>query len=752
MEQKNITHEAQAFHRAVASFCSIGNDRLVPYEALPTIFRRLGVNLRDDEVYALVREHLPEDGTVISESLLLDIFLGWLANTKSKLRHDTDPIMQPRNLEIKFIRAHTVPRAFWIVLVMTCALVQWASVLSRDADSGILHRTIEPISALIFDIVCSVLFAIDIVLWARTRSSTSAFVSDDPRVVACSYFKSWFFVLDLLATIPFDVVFLLVNLPAPSGILSHLRLLKVIRFILQWIRDRSTLQAPLTPTTITVFFRIIPMWLLLYLIMAILFVCAAVLQSVSPRMNFLQSVYAVIQIFTTVGYGDHVHTADWKPIWFTIFLFFLGLLVNAVGIGRLVGLIQLKNAKSNADEKLRETLAVLQYFNVPTLLQREILSFQNHALSNDVTGTFSDELSGLPESFHRGLVMQKRIDTLRQSELFAGAGNQVVVELVNAMVITNPEPEHYLSYACQPHGGLRFIFFGFVGRYDPTGQFITTLRTDDIYGYEGLADMKDETYTHKSLTYVHLAVLPAECIHIIAQKYPLFREIFEEKIPTCAAREQRANQKHHQNRRRSLRAASISNQSYSDLSISAYPNNNNAANNFDQQETSRFCQHPPPAEQGDPLESESPTAQLSRIRVVQREEEERSAEGAEKAMPPAIQIDSEGGGGGGDELSSDTDSDNDRDDRGTVGGTPPSVRWSDASRVTELTSVPLDDEEVVFLRELLPNLHEMRRRIEGLIEKKRAELKNKKDEEKCASHQRDHRQDNDNSMEHYSNR
>lgn len=505
----------------------------IAVDQVPDFFCKLGIVIQADTVRDLVREYISASTTELTHHELFDIFNDFRSGARMPLRGGEDRQLAPEVLKLSERRLQlpdSWPRVAWNLLMMFAALIHWIIVLKRDSDSGLWR---EPIPGYVAaDFVFSALYAADMGLIVFTVAFLQGHGTvDDEHEVARLYLRSPRFWLDLCSTVPLDVILSLAGAPVASGVFSHLRMFRVPRVFVMWVISNEQVW---TPQFVFVWFQVMPLWYLAYAFVAVLTVFATVFARITisngrTDVDFMMACYFIVQTFSTVGYGDIPLTED-NEMWFASFLVNFGLMFNAITIGRLVTMIQRTNAYETREDRVRETLAVLEYFNIPQQLQTEILSLQEHVLWNDTASAYHEQVSMLPQSMRDNMLLQTRIDVLTNVSHFSDAPVPVLRALATALVSTAYKPEEYISFAGDPHQGVRFLMFGFVARFDGRGRYVTTLKAGENFGFDGILTLDDERDSHKALSYCDLVILSSTKLLNILSRFPRYNEALQDRL------------------------------------------------------------------------------------------------------------------------------------------------------------------------------------------------------------------------------
>lgn len=538
-------NEFKCVREAFDAFASSDGYTIAESE-VPRFFQRVHAPITAELLHALLADVPGEDRGHYSFADVLQVYISWHQLAAVKLMSSAVWEKQPAckaALSTKMWLPDAHLRTVWNVVINSMIMVLWIAVLYRDSasepGSTLLNQKAEQWFAAICGI-STVLFAADIYVVANTVLVKRNGLVDDPVAVRQAYLHGWL-IPDVLSAIPLDMILDAAGAHVASAVFTHLRLIRMIRVFFIW---EVSGHIPVTPGFILFHYKVLPLVKLFYGMFALMHLFTASFIWVKQRSNgnkplegvpYITALYFVTQTFTTVGYGDVELSDDPAELWFAVLVMFLGLLLNGTIIGRLVALLQLGNANEAREEKLRSTLAVLQYFEIPRQLQVEILNFQRHVLWSYVDTAFHDVTAALPEAICDNVTIVYRVAALRQVKCFAEAHDVVLVAMARAMQPRPSKPEEYVSCCTDPHQGIRFLLFGFVDKLDARGRYILTHRTGDVFGLDGIVEMAEEAHNFKALSYCDMLALPADEFHSIIRQFPAFGAVVITSLRQAAA-------------------------------------------------------------------------------------------------------------------------------------------------------------------------------------------------------------------------
>lgn len=360
-------------------------------------------------------------------------------------------------------------------------------------------------------------------------------VEDDVKRCAVAYSKSWM-VPDMIAFIPWEVIFY--SLPTVSLVTRHLHLIKLFKLRRFW---RASGRMPMSATYIHFHFKTLPITLLLAQFMILLHFFAVAMIFIKTNYSddplveahsggyysYPVALYFVVYCFGTVGFGD-VDLSGTLEKWFACTVLLGTLAANAFITGKLISIMQKANIESERVNKLRETLAILQHFHIPSQLQDEVLQFQDHMLGHSLSTSYASVVEGLPLEMQSNISLFVKLRLLCSAPQLKSSHYIVQVAIAEALVNHVALPEQSIVAANEETTTMYFIAHGFADVYAPDGGHLTTLQTGDYFGdsmpYLGAPSL----VSVKALTYCDLWGLHRSDFLPLLERFPRFKRSVEE--------------------------------------------------------------------------------------------------------------------------------------------------------------------------------------------------------------------------------
>eukprot|EP00755_Sulcionema_specki_P020446 Sspe_Gene.71955::Locus_42779_Transcript_1_1_Confidence_1.000_Length_2201::g.71955::m.71955 len=384
----------------------------------------------------------------------------------------------------------------WSVGLLAVSLYFLVSVTLDDTFASWSWSVNLPI-----DIFCIVYYAVDIVIRFGVTSPSKLCTANR------RYVQKWF-VVDLLSTIPIDLVVLLIT--GDRGAHRALMHLHLVRFFhMPFLFDQPDNEA-IGATFVRLHYRVLPLVLTLFWILAISHLLITVHVSFvlkrpegdaldCPWETYVTSTYFVLYTVTTVGYGGDVEGVS--EMGFAIFLCLCGTIANAAIIGRLGKMIMAHDIRTDRRMKMVETLAVMEYFSLPSSLQQEVLAFQNHNLQHNMTQSYEQILRSLPQAMRQHISLYVRLRFIESVEMFKRAPGICKNILAETLVNVVFAPDQCIIEEGETLENMYFMYHGYADILDPIGQLVRTVKKGDYFGEVALLAEWRAEISVRTLTY-----------------------------------------------------------------------------------------------------------------------------------------------------------------------------------------------------------------------------------------------------------
>jgi hypothetical protein len=525
MKQKRSDDAATADDaRLRATFAKFDRDQSqsIDLSELADVMANLGVSMTQTQLGELVQQaNVNERGELEFEAFaqLLDI---WREAAKMKLFDEAGETESSRDkmrsaLSTKLLLPDSWGRCVFDALVLVTAVAYYTVILLDDAVQSGMD---PPVMAVEIAAVC--VFLADMCLSAVTYRG-----ADEPAAALKQYAASWLAV-DVLSVFPWGLVFT----GATGIVLRHIPFLKLLKISALW---RCSGRMPMSAMYITFHYKILPITLLaiFFGIMVHGFTIGLMLvkqaYAKDPLISdgtypYSAAVYFVIYTLGTVGFGNIDITEANEKLYCCLVLCG-SILSNGFVVGKLVAIMQRADLQKDRRGKLRQTLAVLDHFDLPHALQDEVLQFQDHLLGHALGASYASTLNGLPRELHSNINIVVKVRLLSCVQVFRPLHAVVKVALSQALVNVVLVPEQYVLGMGEEVKTMFFIAHGFVDVLGHNGTRIRTLSANAYFAAGMLIENVVSTVSVKALGYCDLWALARNDMLVLASKFPPLRKI-----------------------------------------------------------------------------------------------------------------------------------------------------------------------------------------------------------------------------------
>ncbi|XP_063073461.1 potassium voltage-gated channel subfamily H member 4a [Engraulis encrasicolus] len=450
----------------------------------------------------------------------------------------------------------------WLILIATfyvAVTVPYNVCFSSPGDGRDHGNTSDDCdstsrSTIVSDIAVEMLFILDIVLNFRTTYvSQSGQVVYDARSICLHYLATWF-VLDVIAALPFDLLYALnITVTSLVHLLKTVRLLRLLR-LLQKL-DRYSQYSSVVLTLLMSVFALLAHWL----------ACAwyvigykqletsdpltwdiGWLQELGKRLEtpytngtvggpsmqsaYIAALYFTLSSLTSVGFGNVCANTDAEKI-FSICTMLIGALMHAVVFGNVTAIIQrMYSRRSQYHTRMKDLKDFIRVHRLPKQLKQRMLEYFQATWSVNNGINANELLHDFPDELRADIAMHLNKDIL-QLPLFSSASRGCLRSLSLHIKTSFCAPGEYLirhgdalhaqHYVCS--GSLEVLKDGMVLAILGKGDLIGA----DIPGSEQVIKANADV---KALTYCDLQYISIRALQEVLELYPEYGHRFNADI------------------------------------------------------------------------------------------------------------------------------------------------------------------------------------------------------------------------------
>ena len=427
-------------------------------------------------------------------------------------------------LQINRIRPESKLRCGLDALVAICIAYYYVIVLLEDCGKERYgYKTTDKI---VWETVASVIFVVDalFVLNTAVAHEMGGRLLTARQEILRHYYNSGALWVDLLSSFPYDLV---VPNFYVERVVRHFRLFKILRFSTLFSIENTGL---MSPQQVVFYFRIVPLFLnAIYCVFVMHTFSIIWLWLQDEEYGYLDAVYFILYTLTTVGYGDpDVNTDGQKG--YACLLLVVGACLNGLTVGYLTAFIMRSDIYGDKVDKMRQTLAVLRHFKVPSSLQEEILSYQYHVLDHNLGVAYTDVIAGLPPTMQQQVSLYMRVRLVTQVPMFSVCELSVQIALAQSLNNIVVPPEEYIMVAGEDGNEMFFLSHGFCDVIAVNGQLLATITKGGFFGEVALLVDTERHTNVKALTFCDLFILQRTEFSLILDRFPSFASHIHDEI------------------------------------------------------------------------------------------------------------------------------------------------------------------------------------------------------------------------------
>ena len=386
-----------------------------------------------------------------------------------------------------------------------------------------------------FELLLSASLLVDVYLQFNTSFAQNGTLVANTTRIRVRYLRTWF-ASDVLSALPMDLLALLILGERSTGfkalhVLRLFRLFGVKRLFLE--SDCESV----TEAHVWWIYRCVPMIrITCYLTVGVhwlaLMRVGIIWEADAPESggrDYITALYWVTYTLTAVGYGDISVASNPERIQ-AIFLFLVGILANGFVVGSLTRMLNRSDVKTERNDKMRETLALLQHFKVPKILTEEALSFRYHQLKSMI-GTGPSVLDGFPRQLSEDISIYIKVKFISLAPIFDAATDACRIELGKALELRFWQMHTTIIECGGAATEMFFISHGFADILTQSdGQMYSrVIKKGDFFGEASLLVGTSDSTVY-ALSYCELYTLSKVNFIAILEEYPEFRIIIQNKI------------------------------------------------------------------------------------------------------------------------------------------------------------------------------------------------------------------------------
>lgn len=381
-----------------------------------------------------------------------------------------------------------------------------------------------------------VLFFADIIATFFTVRTVDGHPVTSKKQIAIDYLRSWF-IVDLVAAIPFDLIFATGWLSEISNAARSLRLFspRYIQILLQvrMLRlyhilpflERTKRKELLNPGVMRLAFTIF-----IVIVIAHWIACGALalkiqIDASQPgadySTNYIRALYWTMTTITTIGYGDITPKTNPQML-YTLLVQLMGAGMYGYIIGNLASLMANSDlARTQFRAKMEKIQTFMQYRDVPQDLQDSIRTYYEYLWNNRRGFDETAVLKDLPSSLKLQVALHLNKDIIEKVPMFNGAPEDLIRQIVLNLKPALFTPGDFIFRKGEMGDQMYFISRGNVEIVAEDGVTVyATLSDGAFFGEIALLFSSERTASVRAKDYCDLYTLDKYTFDNVLAKFP----------------------------------------------------------------------------------------------------------------------------------------------------------------------------------------------------------------------------------------
>jgi hypothetical protein len=402
----------------------------------------------------------------------------------------------------------STPYRIWDLLITVSA-----TLAAVDIPVQLVLGHHEAASLVYCDSVITLVFFADLLLNFYRPVTHKGKVIDAPQELARYYISRWF-VGDLLAAIPFGLLF-------GSPLWQLLRLLKLVRVVqrMRHWRQREIQHA----TRLRLAFFVYWLALIAHWLACGWLALRGMPDDTGRWTSYIRALYWCITTLASVGYGDITPTTNAQMV-YAMVVMLIGVGIYGYIIGNVANLLaNIDLAKGHYLANLERLSAFMRYRHIPPRLQRRIYDYYTYLWEHRLGYDESTILSELPASLRTEVSLVLKQEFIEKVPFFKGASRELIRDIALELRPLIFTPGDYIFRAGDLGRHMYFISRGTVEVLAAARQsLLATLTDGDFFGEIALLWSEQRTASIRAVDYCDLYALDKDTFERILGHYPDF--------------------------------------------------------------------------------------------------------------------------------------------------------------------------------------------------------------------------------------
>lgn len=384
----------------------------------------------------------------------------------------------------------------------------------------------------VINLLYPIIFTFDIVTSFFTTIVVDGEEVTSKKRIAIHYLRSWF-IVDLIAATPFDLIFangwlseasnaarsLRLFSPRYIQILLAVRMLRIYH-ILPFL-ERTRKKELFNPGLVRLFFTVFVVLIIAHWVACGWMALGKVDANLDYFSNYIKALYWCITTITTIGYGDITPSTNVQTI-YTMFVQLTGAGMYGYIIGNLASMLANSDlARTQFRAKMEKIQTFMQYRDVPNELQDSIRTYYDYLWNNRRGFDESAVLDELPSSLKVQVALHLNREIIEKVPMFRGASDEFIRQIVLNLKPILYTPGDFIFRKGEMGDQMYFISRGKVEIVAEDGKTVyATISEGGFFGEIALLFSTERTASVRAVDYCDLYTLDKFTFDNVLQKFP----------------------------------------------------------------------------------------------------------------------------------------------------------------------------------------------------------------------------------------
>ena len=236
--------------------------------------------------------------------------------------------------------------------------------------------------------------------------------------------------------------------------------------------------------------------------------------------RYLEALYWALYTVSSVGYGDvPIENNAVKILAMTLFV--CALILNGWLIGKMTSYMMALDTKGEHRELMNRTLQVIEHFSLDADIVEDILSLQEHLLSQKVhLRSFSDVMQRLPTTVQSVLTLYIRVEYLSHVPLFQSCPTECRISLAQSLLHSVCARGDVVVVEGEVGDAMFVLVHGFA-EVSKNGKVVASLMRGSFFGEQSLLEKTKRTASVSCLSYCEVLQLKKEEFKDVTERHPV---------------------------------------------------------------------------------------------------------------------------------------------------------------------------------------------------------------------------------------